>query len=226
MIDINDSFSLDNQADVMAWIHAAEFKSRSRFGRPVSHPGTIYWNKRSRRWAIKVYSKYNELVHGGKAHRLPDSLGLHAPDLIEWSSNILRIELRLLSKELQLLNLKQASDLAPRVTNLFREYLGRILMSGQRHLTAESLHELPAKLRATYQLWSEGHRMQELLSRATFYRHRKELQERGIDISITCDTENQSSNVVPLVRVLEARPAQIPAWAFDNKLIHVSAMRR
>lgn len=225
MVDINYSFTLASQADVMAWLHAAEFKSRSRFGRPIAHPGTIYWNKHSRKWAVKAYSKYNELVHGGKAHKLPDSLGVHAHDLIEWSSNILRIELRLLSKELKSLKLNQAADLAPRVQQLFTEYQGRIVMSGQRHLTAEKLHEFPAKLRATYQLWSQGHFMLELLPKATFYRHRKLLLEYGVDISITCDTENQSSNVVPFVRVLEAKPAQVPTWAFDNNLIHRSAAR-
>lgn len=224
MVDINYSFMLANQKDVMAWIHAAEFKSRSRFGRPIARPGTIYWNKHSRKWAIKAYSKFNELVNGGKAHRLPDSLGNVANQLIEWASNVLRIELRLLKRELQQLKLTRAADLAPRVQELFAEYQERIVMNGQRRIAAEKLMELPAKLRATYTLWAEGHFMADLLPKATFYRHRKLLLEHGVDISITCDTENHSSNVVPFVRVLEAKPVSIPVWAFNHPgLVHRSA---
>lgn len=224
MVDVNYSFTLANQKDVMSWIHAAEFKSRSRFGRPISRPGTIYWNKHSRKWAIKAYSKFNELVNGGKAHRLPDTLGAAAGQLIEWAENVLRIELRLLKRELQHLKLTKAADLAPRVHELFAEYQSRIVMNGQRRIAAEKLLELPTKLRATYTLWAEGHFMPELLAKATFYRHRKELLEHGVDISITCDTENKSSNVVPFMRVLEAKPVSIPEWAFTQKLVHRSAV--
>lgn len=227
MIDINYSFTLNSQREVMEWIHAAEFTSRSRFGRamPAKRPGTLYWNKHSRHWAMKVYSKFNEIVNGGKEHRLPDSLGPVVPQLTEWSSNILRIELRLLSMELKKLKLTQASSLAPNIRKLFSEYQGRILMSGQRRIAAEKLIQLPTKLRATYTLWAEGHFMAPLLSKATFYRHRKLLLEYGVDISITCDVDNRSSNVVPFVRVLEAKPVSIPEWAFNYPgLVHRSAV--
>lgn len=221
MVDINYSFTLANQADVMSWIHAAEFKSRSRFGRPVTHPGTIYWNKHSTLWAIKVYSKYNEIVRGPKDQRLPETLPMQ-DQLIHWSENILRIELRLL-KELRKLKLTRAIDLAKHVRELFNSYQERILMNEQRRITPEQLLSLPTKLRATYTLWAEGHHMVSMLSKATFYRHRKELLEHGVDISIACDFAAETSNVVPFVRVLEAKPAQIPDWAFHHGLVHPTA---
>lgn len=227
IIDINYSFTLANQRDVMAFIHAAEFKSRSRFGRaiPAKRPGTLYWNKHSRHWGMKMYSKFNEIVNGGKEHRLPESLGPAAGQLTEWASNILRIELRLLSMELKKLKLTKAADLAPHIQKLFADYQSRILMSGQRRIAAEKLMELPTKLRATYTLWAEGHFMAELLPKATFYRHRKQLLEHGVDISITCDADNESSNVVPFVRVLEAKPVSIPEWAYNYPgLVHRSAV--
>lgn len=221
MLDINYSFTLANQNDVMAWIHAAEFKSRSRFGRPVSHPGTIYWNKHSRKWAIKAYSKFNEIARGPKDQRLPASLPFHDL-LLQWSENILRIELRLI-KELRTLKLTKANDLAQNIRGLFNSYQERILMNEQRRMTPEKLLSLPTKLRATYTLWAEGHHMASMLSKATFYRHRKELLEHGVDISITCDFAPETSNVVPFVRVLEAKPAQIPEWAFHYGLVHPTA---
>jgi II/X family phage/plasmid replication protein len=48
--------------------------------------------------------------------------------------------------------------------------------------------------------------------------------EFGIDIALRCERASKS-NVVPLVRILQAEPAEIPHWAFSERLIHVSARR-
>lgn len=221
IVDINYSFTLANQRDVMQFLHAAEFKSRSRCGRPIPHPGTLYWNKHSTLWALKMYSKWNEITRGGKEHRLPDTLPMQS-QLLSWSENILRIELRLM-KELRKLKLTRAADLAQHIRQLFISYQERILMHDQHRIAPEKLLSLPTKLRASYTLWAEGHHMASMLSKATFYRHRKELLEHGVDISIPCDSAPETSNVVPFVRVLEAKPAQIPQWAFDNDLVHRTA---
>ncbi|EBU7225592.1 Replication-associated protein G2P, partial [Salmonella enterica subsp. enterica serovar Enteritidis] len=54
----------------------------------------------------------------------------------------------------------------------------------------------------------------DMISRATYFRHRKALKEFGIDIAVTVDRVD-NSNVVPLIRVLEAKPAAIPS-EFNN----------
>ncbi|WP_239685059.1 phage/plasmid replication protein, II/X family, partial [Ventosimonas gracilis] len=61
------------------------------------------------------------------------------------------------------------------------------------------------------------------LSEPTYYRHRALLKEHGIDIALRCDRAANTSNVVPLIRVLEAKPAAIPAFFFERGLIHRSA---
>ena len=60
-----------------------------------------------------------------------------------------------------------------------------------------------------------------MLSKPTFYKHRAQLLEHGIDINLVVEKMDRS-NVVPLVRVLEAKPVQIPDWAFDLNLVHHS----
>lgn len=217
MVDINYSYELENQQDVMAFIHAAEFKARSRAGRATTRPGTIYFGQHSRRWALKMYSKYNELTRGGKGHKLHPSLLNHETQLLEWTKNILRIELRLLSKELKKLKLTLACDLQRNIQKLFLEYKGKIVMNEQRALVGKKLMELPTKLRSSYALWQAGHHMAEILPRTTYYRHRKELIKFGIDLTISC--EKKESNVVPFIRVLEAKPATIPEWAYRDNLI-------
>ncbi|WP_188694466.1 phage/plasmid replication protein, II/X family [Bowmanella pacifica] len=57
----------------------------------------------------------------------------------------------------------------------------------------------------------------------TYYRQRKDLMEYAINIDIR-PCEKASSNVIPMFRVLEAKPAQIPDWAFTSNVIHYSAM--
>lgn len=218
-IDINYSFELPSQTDVRTWLDQAEVTTRSRCGRPSSRPGTVYWQKHSRRWAMKAYSKWLEL-QSTKDHRLP--LALESSPLLNWVKNILRVELRLKSLELHDLKLTKAKDLAQRIEALFAEYKEKIVMPTQLRLVDEKVHTLPAKLMSTYTLWREGHNVKELLSKPTFYRHRALLLEHGIDISIAA-LPPESPNVVPLLRVLEATPAQIPGWAFDLGLIHKSA---
>jgi len=219
-IDINYSYELPSRADVLAWIRAAEFKSKTRHGRPSTKGGTIYWGKHSKRWALKAYSKGEEIT-AGKGHKLPATL-LDTP-LVSWADNKLRLELRLLSKELDNLNLKTANKINPHtVKNTFNEYIKRLQMTEQITLSDDKLHSLPQRLRSTYVLWRDGYDLRSELPKTTYYRNRKDLLEHNIDIALRTENTKQS-NVIPLIRVLEAKPASVPSWAYDLKLVHGSA---
>lgn len=218
--DVNYSFELPSRADVRAWIRAAEFKSKTRHGRPSTKGGTIYWGKNSSRWSIKAYSKGDE-ISAGKGHKLPTSL-IDTP-LEEWADNKLRIELRLLSKELDKLGIKKACQLTPlKIKELFNTYLKRIEMTEQIALTDEILHSIPLRLRSTYILWRDGYDLRSELSKSTYYRNRKDLLDYNIDIALAVE-KRVSSNVIPLIRILEAKPSPVPEWAFDLNLVHRSA---
>ena len=43
--------------------------------------------------------------------------------------------------------------------------------------------------------------------------------EYGIDISIVKDLDAEPSNVVPMIRYLEAVPMGIPDWAYSKGLV-------
>ncbi len=62
------------------------------------------------------------------------------------------------------------------------------------------------------------------MCRQTFYRHRRELLEYGIDINLAVEKLDRS-NVAPLIRVLEAKPVEIPDWAFEQGLVHSSTRK-
>jgi len=218
-IDINYSFDLPSRADVYAWLRAAEFKSTTRHGRPSTKGGTIYWGKNSKRWSLKAYSKGEEIQR--PKYGLP--LELQQTPLAEWADNKLRIELVLRSKQLDELHLSQATHWTEgRVAAIYSDYIARISMSEQITLSDDVLHNLPQNVRGTYLLWRDGYDLRCELSKATYYRHRKELQTLGINIDLRPE-KKRATNVVPLIKVLEANQAELPVWAFEQGLIHSSA---
>lgn len=218
-IDINYSFELPCRSDVLSWIRAAEYKSKTRHGRPQMKGGTLYFGKHSRRWAIKIYSKGEEIE--APKHKLPEIL--QSTQIPKWADNKLRIELVLFKKELAELGLQKACDLTPTVArNIYNSYVRKIEMNQQIALSTEKEHDLPQRLRSTYILWKSGVDLRSTLPKATFYRHRKEFSVHGIDITLRKESLDQS-NVIPLVRVLEAKPAAVPCWAIDSELVHHSA---
>ena len=217
MIDINQLYDVGNDETVEQVLHALEFKARTRTGRAVNTKGSLYLQKNSRRWAIKLYNKYREVTAKGKTHRLPTHL-LNC-GLEDFVKGKLRIELRLMSLELKDRGLTYGRHLTQTTINqLFAEYLQRLNMNVQIKLKSEQAMKLPSNLLGTYELWKSGYDLKSVLSKPTFYRHRLQLLEHGIDITYPCDAEPES-NVIPFVRLIELKPVANPDWAYEKGLI-------
>ena len=212
-VDINYMYSMGSLDDVVQWLHACEFSARTRQGKGHFSGNTLYFQKRSTRWALKFYSKHLEIKAPG--HQLPRALTL-GESLIDYTKDKLRCELTLRSKELKKYGLDKGSmwgDNEP--YELYMDYMGRLEMSEQKQLD-DMLLTLPRTLSSTYTLWKTGYDPKALLPVRTYYRHRKQLLEHGIDISIP--SGKTPSNVVPLMRIIEAVPAEIPDWAEGTDL--------
>ncbi|MEL7797659.1 phage/plasmid replication protein, II/X family [Idiomarina loihiensis] len=215
-IDITEMFELPNAADVDAWIYAMSNSSKSRHGLPELTNRTLYFGKNSRRYATKMYSKFRELTTGKKEHALPQEL-LNS-GILDWTINKVRIEHVLRAQELKKIaqdrcnkDFLQGKDLTPTVIEqLFNEYVGRIDMSGQITATDEKLQQLPSGVYGTYQLWKQGLDIRSVVSRATMFRHRKTIKDT-LNIDIFLPPKQAKTNVIPLLRPLEAKPAQVPA---------------
>lgn len=220
MLDVNQLYDVGNDSSVEAWLHSAESRAKSRHGRSVRDKGTVYLGKNSRRWAIKFYNKWREMQakqYGKKGHELP--LELQNQGLEEFALGKLRAELRIFSKELQKYGLEKGSDFNPEIIdNLFNIYLGKIDMTAQATLIDEQLFNMSSTVRGTYLHWQSGADVSHLLSRPTFYRHRAILKTYGVDIALP-HTNPHTNNVVPLIRIIEAKPVGIPAWAFERGLV-------
>ncbi|MCR9653235.1 phage/plasmid replication protein, II/X family [Vibrio parahaemolyticus] len=211
-VDINGMFELGSRLDVISWLSALEQTARTRHGTAVAKGNTVYFGKNSERWTLKFYAKGQEI----ESHKLPGVLQLTS--LPEFANNKLRAELTLRTKELVKLGLNVGSAWFNIDTwELYKEYMGRVEMSSQKPVD-DIVSKLPRYLVSSYALWKEGYCLKTSIPKNTFYRHRRELMEFGIDISIP-NSKEPVSNVVPLNRVIEMRPAGIPDWAFGTDLL-------
>nr|CDL66500.1 unnamed protein product [uncultured bacterium] len=219
-VDVTQSFHLDNMAQVLAWLRSAEQTAHlSHRGRGQLVKGsTLYFGKSSRRWSLKLYAKGQEIR--AKGHGQDVILAL--PSAVEWAEKTLRAELTLRSMELkrQGLHLAMAwgGDGVPSSVTaaLLRDRFGGMTMTTTSHLSAEILDSLRPSLRMAYQSWAAGADLREILPARTFYRHRAALLPHGIDIATLVPRE--VSNVVPLFKVLEAKPVDVPDWAQGTPL--------
>ena len=220
-VDITESFHLDSRSQVLAWLRAAEQTAHlSHRGRGQLVKGsTLYFGKNSRRWSLKLYAKGQEIE--AKGHGQDAVLSL--PAAREWADRTLRAELTMRSLELKRLGLGTVTAWLPvdgvpfDVSGLLRERLGDMTMTTTNALPAEVLESFRPALRTAVVSWESGADLRAILPKATFYKFRAELLPHGIDIAMLKPRE-AVSNVVPLHRVLEAKPVSVPEWAVGTSL--------
>lgn len=99
---------------------------------------------------------------------------------------------------------------------LLHDKLGNMTMTTTASLSPEVMQHLRPALRMAVQAWESGADLRQTLPRPTFYKYRKELLPFGIDIATLLPKD--VSNVVPLHRVLEAKPVGVPDWAIGTPL--------
>jgi II/X family phage/plasmid replication protein len=216
-IDGNETWLLANRFEVLSWIRSAEQKVRLKHRGTGQFKGsTLYWGKGSKRWFLKCYSKGEEI--NSKNSNFPDAL--RTPQMLEYAERALRVEMTIKSNALREMGLHIAANWTPETAKmLLLNSLKGLEMSNNFSLSNDVLVTLPPRVRLAYAAWYNGDDLRQILSRPTFYRYRKQLKEYDIDISILRDVDKEPSNVIPLIRVLEAQPVGIPDWAFEQGLV-------
>lgn len=218
-VDVNEHFAFPSAQVARAWLRAAGNSANMKFrGAGLFKEGTLYFE--GKRYIPKIYFKYDEINSKDKSHRLPDEL-LQIPELIEYAEKSLRFEIKILSTQLKdwylHLGCNWDADTATMLIN--DQFISKLQLSANMPIENEVIESLPKNLRLTYTAWINGEDLRQVLSRPTFYRYRTRLMEYGIDISIVKDIEKEQSNVVPMIRYLEAVPMGIPDWAYQKNLV-------
>ncbi|EPH30633.1 hypothetical protein GCM10025882_11750 [Acinetobacter gyllenbergii] len=218
-VDVNEHFAFPSAQVARAWLRAAGNSANMKFrGAGLFKEGTLYFE--GKRYIPKIYFKYDEINSKDKSHRLPDEL-LQIPELIEYAEKSLRFEIKILSTQLKdwylHLGCNWDADTATMLIN--DQFISKLQLSANMPIENEVIESLPKNLRLTYTAWVNGEDLRQVLSRPTFYRYRTRLMEYGIDISIVKDIEKEQSNIVPMIRYLEAVPMGIPDWAYEKGLV-------
>ena len=216
-IDLTASWLVDRPSEVLPYLAAMServwcpYRGRGALER---NGCTLYFGrtdkgKRAKDWTLKIYSKGHDIG----VHPLPLP-AYHVPGLLDEVNRTLRVELTLRTAELKRLGLTMVGDWTPeKVREVWEAYVAK-LDFGESVLNLDTLDlaELCLKPRhvAFLGAWKAGNDLRACMSKTAFYRLRSELKElTGHDIALRCP----KSNVVPLRRVIEAKPAGRPAWA-------------
>lgn len=213
-VDINESYSLPSRASVLAHLHELSCSSRTRSQTAITSGSTVYWNKSSKRWTMKAYSKGQEITLArNKKHVTPQQL-------IDLSDNLLRIELTLKSRQLITENLQNAYKWLKLNTKfILNSYQKRLNMTINSNADSilDSIPSLTTK--GIYSVWKSGKDPRQGISNATYYRHRSALLAHGVDISIPCKTPNETSpsNVVHLIHPAEWIPFDFSEYMKDER---------
>jgi II/X family phage/plasmid replication protein len=217
-IDCTQMFDVGSTPNALAWIRQAEQSaSLSHRGRgQITKGSTLYFGKHSRRWSLKFYAKGPEF----EKHTSPALKTL--PALSSYAERALRCEVVMRSMELKARGLDIAANWAendPHAVTM--GILGGLHMDDVTALTPERIDGLKPSLHAVYQLWKEGHDIRGMYPKPTFYRYRKQLLDAlSIDIANVQPRDAEPSNVVPFLRIIEAKPMGVPDWAVGTDLYH------
>lgn len=219
-VDVNEHFYFPSPQAARSWLRAAGRSANMMYrGAGLFKEGTLYFTPQSRRFVPKIYFKYDEITSKDKSHRLHDEL-LQIPELIEYTKTSLRFEIKTLSTQLNEWNLHLGCNWTPDVATMLinDQFISKLQLSENMALDQSILETLPKRLTPVYALWEQGQDLRLFYSKTAFYRWRSRLLEYGVDISIPKDKEQQS-NIVPMIRYLEALPMGIPDWAYQRNLV-------
>lgn len=217
-IDLTASWLVDRESDVIPFLDAMRetvfCPYRGKGVNASADPGTLYYGyaskgKRAKNWQLKLYAKGRELAK----RPLPDKC-YNIPGLLDEVNRTVRVELTLRTQELKRLGLQRVKDWNEETcARVWRDYVNKLdfteatmanAMDFAGHLKARHLDALAS--------WEAGNDLRVGRSDATFYRLRAELRQLcGVDIG----NPVPKSNVIPLRRVIEAKPALKPHWADD-----------
>lgn len=175
-VDVTTSIRMGNHREVHDFISHAQTEMRSHHRKQQSGltgASTVSWGAGSDRWMLTAYCKLCELLK----HPLADPL--MNTSIGDFADGLLRIELRLYTKELK-----------PKGTlfeSIIWEYYDRIEVGVMKEDVESKVLAMRSPVRMIYELWLDGHDVSPssgYLKRAAFYKYRKEILEvTGQDIS-------------------------------------------
>lgn len=234
-LDLTENHQTGSAANAYHFMQHLQGQQASRLKTGTYGDGeTVDFGRGSRRLYFKAYLKGPELRrHITKSVKPSGAFSPRAaPDVSKMTSAELRLHFADMPLNQYVLDVADWCDSVGlvRVEMTFKStmlhsmgcnYLGALDMKQLEDVFAErcsiftratadvnEITDLPKQVLSTYRMWAAGDDVVNKISRATFYRHRRELIPYGVDIAI-------KSNVITLktkTRVIKLGPASMPDW--------------
>ena len=242
--DITTNFRLEKRSDVSLFLKALAAQGTSRYQAVRNCETTVYFGPHSKEKKVRLYDKFAEVCKGLKyaPAQIVDDAVEEARNLVRFEVAYYAKYLRrvgqsfrklctyidnkgglseIMSKELEYLNLGQAALTRNAARDFVRE-VKHDFEKWHREFKDGERKDAPPRFRnsliATLLAWIEGENVKELLAENTYYKYRRFLKERyHIDIANTC-VIGDKSEVIPLIKIIEASTAQ-PSEKFAKKYL-------
>lgn len=211
-VDVTKNFSVGSKENAYHFMRYLQGQQASRLKTGTYGEGeTVDWGRGSRYLYYKAYLKGPELRrHMGRAP-VDDTMFKPPPDpyvvqLADWcdSVGLIRFEMTFKATKLHDMGCSHLGGFDMKQIEIEFESKAEILTRASADV--DLVTELPKAVLSTYRMWQAGDDVTQKISRATFYRHRRELLPFGVDIAI-------KSNVVqfqPKTRVIQLGPVSMP----------------
>lgn len=212
-VDVARMFRLMSEDEVHRWLGAAAHQARSRHKEgSVPRGDTLYMGMGSRRWMMRLYAKGKEFrKHSSKGDLVED----WADKMAAYAAPMLRVETVVRGMELRRLKKDDLAVWTEDTAGELWSHYWRMVELNEMVIDAAVEQGLPARLAGVLELWRRGENLKERFANRTFYRYRRELLDAGMpDIAQPAPEGVRKERVkVQLREVLEAVPAEVPAWA-------------
>jgi II/X family phage/plasmid replication protein len=207
-VDCTFAYKVGSDEDVVAWLMAMESACH------VKHRGRGHYRGSMCSLMFGLIIKEGEKPKGSRRssfkfyNKLRTCSKLYHDELKQIATGIVRGEALFRGLELRDLGLSKVHQWTLKTPyDLHKRWINNMDIAESVRLKTEDELILPRSVLSTYMHWKNAVDVKEILSKPTFYRHRKMLLEHGIDIAIAPrDIDGPGETVIPVLRVLEAEP--------------------
>ncbi len=211
-VDVTRNFSTGSKEDAYHFMRYLQGQQASRLKTGTYGEGeTVDWGRGSRYAYMKAYLKGPELRrHAGRSDpgdsMFKPALDPYVLQLADWCDavGLVRFEMTFKATKLHDMGCSHLGGFDMKQIEIEFEKKAEVLTRAVADV--DLVTELPKAVLSTYRMWQAGDDVTSKISRATFYRHRRDLLPFGVDIAI-------KSNVLqfqPKTRVIQLGPVSMP----------------
>ncbi len=201
-VDMTENFMTGSKEDAyhfMRWL-AGQQASRLKTG-THGEGETVDFGRGSRRVYSKAYLKGPEL----RRHAKGDS---YLEQLADWCDQVGLVRFETTYKSTKLHDMACHYLGGFDMKQLEIDFEDRKSVFTRASAEIEELADLPKAILSTYRMWQAGDDVTSKISRATFFRHRRELLPYGVDIAIKSNVTQMKTKT----RVIRLGPVSPPEW--------------